>query len=84
MKIFFIILCTISFCIVSGAENEKPKICDMCKKTSSSDCYSCCQCNNSNCILGCKSFKDPNAYNTCVNTCSTNFGSCNKACESKK
>lgn len=64
------------------AENQGP--CDHCSRfRGSSACWTCCSCQNSNCITGCKktSGGDPNKYNTCIGNCSTTFGNCNKECQ---
>jgi hypothetical protein len=56
--------------------------CDGCSRYKGSNtCWTCCSCQNSNCIKGCKNVTDPNKYNTCIGNCSTTFGNCNKACQ---
>jgi hypothetical protein len=63
-------------------QNQGP--CDGCSRYKGSNtCWTCCSCQNSNCITGCKktSGGNPDKYNTCIGNCSTTFGNCNKACQ---
>ena len=58
--------------------------CDGCSRyRGSSTCWTCCSCQNSNCITGCKNTSggNPDRYNTCIGNCSTTFGNCNRACQ---
>jgi hypothetical protein len=59
-----------------AAQAQTP--CDSCSRyKGTGTCYTCCSCQNGNCVAGCKNSRD---YNTCINGCSTTFGNCNTAC----
>jgi len=61
-------------------QNQGP--CDNCSRFKGTQtCWTCCSCQNSNCITGCKSFTNPDQYNTCIGNCATTLGNCNKACQ---
>jgi hypothetical protein len=56
--------------------------CDRCSRyKGSTTCWTCCSCQNSNCVTGCKKITDPDKYNTCIGDCSTTFQNCNKGCQ---
>ena len=64
------------------AQNQGP--CDQCSRfRGTNTCWTCCSCQNSNCIAGCKNASggNPDKYNTCIGNCSTIFGNCNKGCQ---
>ncbi len=58
--------------------------CDGCSRYKGTNtCWTCCRCQNTNCITGCKNTSggNPDKYNTCIGNCSTTLGNCNKTCQ---
>jgi hypothetical protein len=69
---------------ITSALGQNRGPCDSCSRyKGSATCWTCCSCQNSNCITGCKTTSggDPNKYNTCIGNCTTTFGNCQKACQ---
>jgi hypothetical protein len=61
-------------------QNQGP--CDHCERyKGTATCYTCCRCQNSNNVAGCKKYTDPDKYNTCIGNATATFGNCNKACQ---
>jgi|GEM_PF-2902188 len=68
--------------VITSAYGQDQGPCDNCSRfRGTQTCWTCCSCQNSNCITGCKSFTNPDQYNTCIGNCSTTLENCNKACQ---
>jgi hypothetical protein len=69
---------------ISSALGKNQGPCDGCSRYKGSQtCWTCCNCQNSNCIAGCKTSSggDPDKYNTCLGNCTTTYQNCQKSCQ---
>jgi hypothetical protein len=67
---------------ITSAFGQAQGPCDGCSRyKGSTTCWTCCGCQNSNCITGCKNTTDPDKYNTCIASCSATFRNCNNGCQ---